>query len=320
MHSPFAFLAAVTVATVMSVLGRGTVVTASAAPSAVGEPRPSADRMPRPDAVPGGVVILPLARASDIAPTVTVGGHRALVLRTSQGWVTVIGIPLTAALGRNEVLVQRGTSTESLSFEVGDKHYTVQRLMVAPRQVDLSPADLDRSAAETARIRRSLDAYSDRPPATLQLVAPVPGRRSSSFGLRRVFNGESRAPHTGMDIAAPAGTPVAAAADGTVLETGDFFFTGNTVIIDHGEGFVTLYGHLRAILTAPGRTVRAGEVIGEVGSTGRATGPHLHFGVALNQTMVDPALFLRPGSEPSRSDRRPEAAGPGPGGKAPPVG
>jgi hypothetical protein len=252
----------------------------------------AAMQLPEESAVPGGVKIIRLDSAGDVPPYVEADGHRALVLQDGGGWIAVIGIPLSAPIGPFRVRVRDSAGARDLDFAVGDKHYTTQSLKVAPRQVDLSAADLKRYQREHEIMDHALNHWSDSPPATLRWAPPVPGVRSSSFGMRRVFNGESRNPHSGMDIAAPAGTAVILPADGTVIDTGDYFFTGNTILVDHGRGLISMYGHLSAIDVKPGQHIAAGTRIGAVGMTGRATGPHLHWALSLNRAWVDPALFL----------------------------
>jgi murein DD-endopeptidase MepM/ murein hydrolase activator NlpD len=257
-------------------------------------PRSARSRdLPRSETVPGGVARVALGAGAK-PPRARVNGERVLVIREGAGWTAIVGIPLDAKPGSRIAVVAEPpeAGSETIEIEVAPKQYATQHLKVAPGKVDLSKADLARYERERAHLDQVLRSFSETAPASLALVQPVPGARSSSFGLRRFFNDQARNPHNGMDIAAPLGTPVVAAAAGRVIDAGDYFFPGNTLILDHGQGFLSLYAHLSSIDTRVGNTSAAGLPIGKVGATGRVTGPHLHFSVYLNRAAVDPALFL----------------------------
>ena len=258
-------------------------------------PHADALELPRARSVPGGVALVDLGPAL-VAPQARVDGVPVLVSGRPGGWTAVVGIALDVEPGERVLEVRReGAPPESVRFAVTPVRYAEQRLKVAPGKVDLSAQDLARHERERVRSAEVIATWSAAAPETLRLQPPVPGRRSGSFGLRRVFNDQPRKPHSGMDIAAPTGTPVVAPAAGRVIDTGDYFFNGNTVWLDHGNGLLTMYCHLSRIDVKPGDVVATGERIGAVGATGRVTGPHLHWSVMLNRTMVDPALFLAAG-------------------------
>jgi murein DD-endopeptidase MepM/ murein hydrolase activator NlpD len=252
------------------------------------------DVWPNESAVPGGIARLSLGAAA-ARPVAHAGDVPLLVLGDAIAWTAVVGIPLAAKLGPASITVQtEGGGKRQIAYTVGPKKYQEQRLTVAPGTVDLSPENQARYERERAHQATVMATFTEPVPqeSSIRMQVPTPGRRSSSFGLRRVFNGQARSPHSGMDIAAGTGTPVAAPMPARVIDTGDYFFNGNTVWLDHGGGLLSMVCHLSAIDVKLGDVLKTGERVGAVGATGRVTGPHLHWGVMLNRTMVDPALFL----------------------------
>ncbi|MBF8779900.1 peptidoglycan DD-metalloendopeptidase family protein [Pseudomonas fulva] len=238
--------------------------------------------------VPGGVAVVDLGPANS-APRARFDGKPVLVVREQDHWLAIVGLALTQKPGT--AVVTQGS--RSLPFTVGSKQYPEQRITLKnKRQVNPNPDDLRRIERELAEQTRAYRSFSPALPSNLILDKPVDGRLSSRFGVRRFFNGEERNPHAGLDFAVPAGTPIKTPANGQVILVGDYFFNGKTVFVDHGQGFISMFCHMSRIDVQPGQALRRGEVVGRVGSTGRATGPHMHWNVSLNDARVDPAIFI----------------------------
>lgn len=241
--------------------------------------------------VPGGVAVVSITSRTE--PLARYQDQRVMVYADGAVWRAVIGIPLDAQPGVQKLFVEDDQGTVIYHFTVLDKQYKEQHLTIQnKRKVNPNPDDLKRIERESPLIKAAKKHWRDRPKPELQLQLPVQGRYSSPFGLKRFYNGQARNPHSGLDIAAPTGTPILAAAAGKVINTGEYFFNGGTVFLDHGQGFISMYCHMSAMDVQEGQWVEAGDPIGKVGATGRVTGPHLHWSVILNNTMVDPQLFL----------------------------
>jgi murein DD-endopeptidase MepM/ murein hydrolase activator NlpD len=201
-------------------------------------------------------------------------------------------VDLLRRAGLLKLVRGRGGRRETTTIRVGKFDYPIQKLTLPPHMVELSPENLQRVRREAQEMARLWTTEGPRR-FRLPLGAPLdPLPAGGRFGHRRIINGLPRSPHGGADYSAAEGAPVLAVADGTVAMVADQFFGGNAVFVDHGDGLVTMYMHLSRVSVAEGEAVRRGEPVGAVGSTGRATGPHLHFGVRWHGARIDPALLL----------------------------
>ncbi|WP_439861174.1 peptidoglycan DD-metalloendopeptidase family protein [Pseudomonas sp. MBLB4136] len=239
--------------------------------------------------VPGGVAVVDLGPAAT-APRATYQGKPLLVIHEDgQRWIAIVGLPLSVRPGSQQIEVDGRRH----SFQVGGRAYAEQRITLKnQQQVNPNPANLKRIERELDEQTRAYRQFSPRQPSNLLFDRPVDGPLSSPFGLRRFFNGEERNPHSGLDFAAARGTPIKAPAAGQVILIGDYFFNGKTVFVDHGQGLISMFCHLSAIDVKLGQELPRGGVLGKVGATGRATGPHLHWNVSLNDARIDPAIFI----------------------------
>ncbi|EQB8044100.1 M23 family metallopeptidase [Aeromonas hydrophila] len=240
--------------------------------------------------VPGGVAVVALGSEAQ-APTARYQGKPVLVVREEgKRWIAIVGIPLKSQPGAHQLQVSDG---RTLGFTVGTKHYREQHIKLKnSRQVNPLAEDMTRINRELAEQTRAYQTFSPTLPSNLLFDKPVDGPLSSPFGLRRFFNGEERNPHSGLDFAVGAGTPIKSPAAGKVILIGNYFFNGNTVFVDHGQGLISMFCHMSKVDVKLGQSLPRGGIVGRVGATGRATGPHMHWNVSLNDARVDPAIFI----------------------------
>ena len=235
--------------------------------------------------VPGGVYAWSVpAGASDIRfqnNPVFVVGQTALV-----------GIPIRQALGPAQITFVYGGQDQTHTFEIVDKRYTEQRITLQNKEmVSPNPKQLERIRAESKRQRAIYATVSAPMDLSTGFSMPLEGITTSLYGHRRFFNDQPRSPHSGLDIAAPTGTPIVAPAQARVALVDDLYYNGKSVFLDHGQGLITMYCHLSEQTVSTGELVQQDQVIGLVGATGRVTGPHLHWSVSLNGYRIDPLAF-----------------------------
>ena len=251
--------------------------------------------LPQQQNVPGGLVWVDLPETLKTTSLVNFAGQRVLNVRIEGKLRALVGLALDLAPG--EYHLEVNSKKIEHGFVVQAKEYPVQNITLKDQsKVDLSTEDLARVATEHTEIaahKRHYRALDDTQSPDLSFISPANGRLSGRFGARRIFNGQARAPHSGLDFAAPRGALVRSAGKGQVLAVADYFFNGKTVFVDHGRGLISMYCHLQKITVAQGQSLDRGEPLGLVGNTGRASGPHLHWSVALNGAMINPELFLK---------------------------
>ncbi|MBL4606956.1 MAG: peptidoglycan DD-metalloendopeptidase family protein [Pseudomonadales bacterium] len=250
--------------------------------------------LPQADPVPGGIALINIDIDDFSAPQVYFNRRQLMVHSDEASWIAVVGIPLNTSVGNHqiEVVPNRGTPF-NLEFNLKGKQYESQYLTIKnKRQVNPNKKDLARISKEKKEMNQVYQRWTKQSKDLIPFIKPAQGPYSSPFGLKRFFNKQPRNPHSGIDIAAPEGSPIIAPADGIIRASGYYFFNGRTVLIDHGQGLVSMFCHMSSVNVQLGQHIKRGQRVGSIGQTGRATGPHLHWSVSLNNARVNPLLFL----------------------------
>ena len=259
---------------------------------------------PQDSRVPGGIAVLSFPDLPKTEVQALFQGKPVFIDEERSGARRlIVGIPLAATPGAAGVLVVNARTGESLdvvAFAIQDKKYPEQHITLPADSKHVNPgaeelARYEREAAEQQAVYRIFSEGGKHWP---DFIMPTQGEANPSFGRKRFFNGEARAPHLGMDVTAPEGQVIVAPAEGVVTQTGDYFFNGRTVLIDHGQGLVSMLCHMQEIRVKASDRLKQGDIVGLVGKTGRATGPHLHWTVSLNDARIDPLLVLPAPGQP----------------------
>ena len=246
---------------------------------------------------PGDVLLLTVGATSSEAPAVHAFDRAWPVFSEGTRWQVLVGVAIGTKTGRHEIVVTGAGERVVHPVTVRPRAFATRRLTVDPALLNPPPEAMERIARETRELAAVWQSSSPQRLWSGAFVRPVPDEANSAFGTRSIYNGEPRSQHTGADFLSPSGRPIKAPNAGRVVLAGARYFTGNTVVIDHGLGLFSLFAHLSEIDVAVDDEVTAGQVVGKVGATGRVTGAHLHWTVRLNDTPVDPVSLLRTLSE-----------------------
>ena len=247
---------------------------------------------------PGEVIILTITADAPLTAVRARAFDRALPpVRVGDGWRVLVGIDLDVEIGTHVVSIEADSATgpamATHSLVVTGKDFPTRRLAVNPDFVN-PPAAMAARIAEESKLISAIWSAPPTAPPTPELIftPPVPHRANSAFGTRSIFNGEPRGAHSGADFLSPTGTPVRAPAPGTIVLARDLYYSGGSVVVDHGLGLFSFFAHFSAITAKVGDVVNTGDIVGRVGATGRVTGPHLHWTARLNRARVDPLALL----------------------------
>jgi len=250
--------------------------------------------LPKTQSTPGGISNVYLPTTNHQAPEVFFKDAHVIVMKESQSshWFGLVGIPLIIKSSKQTLEIRN--LKKSVTFKVHQKRYRKSRIWLKDnKMINPSKKDQARIQKEAKEIRKVLRKWSENDPFKQNYRMPVNGRITARFGTLQIFNYKIKEPHQGIDIYAKQGTPIYPCNAGIVLKTGNYFFLGNTIFIDHGKGVISLYAHLDKIWVKEGRHLTKETPLGSIGQTGRATGPHLHWAMVMNQTFVNPKLFVR---------------------------
>ncbi|MEC9206144.1 MAG: M23 family metallopeptidase [Pseudomonadota bacterium] len=221
----------------------------------------------------------------------TLNGKNLLTIKKNDRFYLIYGIPYGISPGVKEIIISNVNSKKSLKLTINKTKFGRQDITVSKTYTKPSEKNIERIIKEKNIISKYRNTWSKRDP-DIEFIYPVKGRVTGVFGTERYYNGEKGRYHNGIDIAASINTAIVAPSSGKVILTGDFFYNGKFVYIDHGKGLLSVFIHLNEINTSQGKFVKKGELIGKIGSTGRSTGPHVHWSVILNQNYVNPMVFL----------------------------
>ncbi|WP_300428557.1 peptidoglycan DD-metalloendopeptidase family protein [Candidatus Thioglobus sp.] len=246
-------------------------------------------------AIPGGIVVVDFytnhANPKAFYSNVPVYLQR----KKDTHWQALVGIPLLVKTGGKQLII-KDFSERKIAFNVIPHGYKEQHITLTGKNkkyVNPNLAHMDRITRERPILAVARNTFSTQVFNNSSFIRPVSGVITSPFGFKRFYNGQARRPHTGIDYAGKTGTPIKATAAGKVIISDEFFFNGNAVFIDHGQGLISVYIHMNERLVNPGQIIKQGDVIGTIGQTGRATGPHLHFGIYLNKTVINPNILIK---------------------------